>query len=198
MRARSSRSSGGTYGLEGARRRSRHARASAPSRRSASYAAAGSSSPPAPFCRAPEERSWLRTGRHRARRSLSRCCVALARRYAAREDQPRCAPSNGVGATSSGSKVDGPSRRPARMWCSAGLRTPPLVEGSICTRLGEDVHFARHATERLPSGEVITAGRCEGRAPAREERHRRGHARDGGRSNGPLQRCLHRRCSTRS
>jgi hypothetical protein len=43
----------------------------------------------------------------------------------------------------------------------SGLRTPPLVEGSICTRLGEEVHFARHATERLPSGEVITAGRCE-------------------------------------
>lgn len=43
----------------------------------------------------------------------------------------------------------------------SGLRTPPFIEGSICTRLGEDVHFARHATERLPSGETITAGRCE-------------------------------------
>jgi hypothetical protein len=48
----------------------------------------------------------------------------------------------------------------------SGLRTPPLVEGTICTRLssqeeGGAVHFARHATERLPSGEVITAGRCE-------------------------------------
>lgn len=43
----------------------------------------------------------------------------------------------------------------------SGLRSPPLVEGTICTRLGEGVHFARHATERLPSGEVITAGRCE-------------------------------------
>lgn len=43
----------------------------------------------------------------------------------------------------------------------SGLRTPPFIEGSICTRLGDDVHFARHATERLPSGETITAGRCE-------------------------------------
>ena len=43
----------------------------------------------------------------------------------------------------------------------SGLRTPPFIEGTFCTRLGEDVHFARHATERLPSGEVITAGRCE-------------------------------------
>jgi len=52
----------------------------------------------------------------------------------------------------------------------SGLRTPPFLEGTICTRLGEDVppggdhearHFARHATERLSSGAVITAGRCE-------------------------------------
>jgi hypothetical protein len=43
----------------------------------------------------------------------------------------------------------------------SGLRIPPFIEGTICTRLGEDVHFARHATERLASGEVITAGRCE-------------------------------------
>lgn len=43
----------------------------------------------------------------------------------------------------------------------SGLRTPPFIEGTICTQLGEGVHFARHATERLPSGEVITAGRCE-------------------------------------
>ncbi|MBS2015225.1 MAG: hypothetical protein JST00_20215 [Deltaproteobacteria bacterium] len=43
----------------------------------------------------------------------------------------------------------------------SGLRTPPFVEGRICTRLGEGIHFARHATERLPSGAVILAGRCE-------------------------------------
>ncbi|MBX3191776.1 MAG: hypothetical protein KF819_32600 [Labilithrix sp.] len=43
----------------------------------------------------------------------------------------------------------------------SGLRTPPFLEGAMCTRLGEGVRFARHATERLPSGEVITAGRCE-------------------------------------
>jgi len=43
----------------------------------------------------------------------------------------------------------------------SGLRTPPFVEGTICTRLGEGIHFARHATERIPTGAVILAGRCE-------------------------------------
>lgn len=43
----------------------------------------------------------------------------------------------------------------------SGLRTPPFIEGKICTRLGEGIHFARHATERIPTGAVITAGRCE-------------------------------------
>ncbi len=43
----------------------------------------------------------------------------------------------------------------------SGLRTPPFIEGRICTRFGENVHYARHATERIPAGAVITAGRCE-------------------------------------
>jgi hypothetical protein len=43
----------------------------------------------------------------------------------------------------------------------SGLRTPPFLEGTLCTTYGPGVRFARYATERFASGEVLLAGRCE-------------------------------------
>lgn len=41
-----------------------------------------------------------------------------------------------------------------------GARPPPLAEADVCEGK-EGTHFARHATERIDSGDTVVAGRCE-------------------------------------